>query len=125
MRHLTHCEHGTLHLRWRRSTVQLTPLEFNSLAQFLAKWRENESTAATSDNCASLFRDSSGMIQLWVVGVGLYLTRDDLLLLIELIDEVAQQPNALSFRPSGAGQLAHAGPYRQLRVAPDGVCFAN
>jgi hypothetical protein len=126
MRYLAHCEHGTLHLRWRRSTLQLTSQEFNAMAQFLALWRENERAATASDSCVSLFRDSSGMIQLWIVGVGLYLTHDDLLLLIELIDEVVHQSNALSFEPASAGQqLRNTGQYRELRVVPDGVCFAN
>jgi hypothetical protein len=125
MRYLAHCEHGTLHLRWRRSTLQLTRQEFNGMARFLAMWRENQSAATASDSCTSLFRDSSGMIQLWIVGVGLYLTCDDLLLLIELIDEVAHQPNALSFEAASASQLAHAGQYRELRVELEGVYFAN
>jgi len=125
MRYLAYCEHGTLHLRWRRSTLQLTRLEFNAMAQFLEVWQENEHPPTTSDSCVSLFCDSSGMIQLWIVGVGLYLTRDDLLLLIELIDEVTQQPHTLSFETASAGHLAHTGHYRELRVEPDGVCFAN
>jgi hypothetical protein len=126
MRYLAHCEHGTLHLRWRRSTLQLTQPEFDNVARFLAMWRENESTATALDSCVSLFRDSSGMIQLWVVGVGLYLTRDDLLLLIELIDKVTHQPNPLNCEGASAGQQLHnISQYRELSVEPDGVCFAN
>jgi hypothetical protein len=49
----------------------------------------------------------------------MYLTHDDLLLLIELIGEVAHQPKSPS---PGA---AHAGQYRELRVMPDGVCCEN
>jgi len=119
VRYIAQCEHGTLHLRWRRSALQLTADEFAAVARFLGRWSKHECSATASDSCISLFRDSSGMIQLWIVGAGLYLTHADLLLLIELISEATHQPNARSF------EAAHAGQYRELRVAPDGVCFDN
>ena len=125
VRYIAQCEHGTLHLRWRRSALQLTEDEFAAVARFLGRWSEHEHSATAADSCISLFRDSSGMIQLWIVGVGLYLTHDDLLLLIELISEVAHLPNTLNIGVAHAGQFAHAGQYRDLRVMPDGVCFEN
>ncbi len=88
------------------------------MARFLAMWLENERAATATGSCISLFRDSSDMIQLWIVGVGLYLTHDDLLL-IELIGEVVHQPKSLSLGTTSVSQ------YRDLRVAPNGVCFEN
>jgi hypothetical protein len=119
VRYIAQCEHGTLHLRWRRSALQLTADEFAAVTRFLGRWSKHECSATESDSCISLFRDSTGMIQLWMVGAGLYLTHDDLRLLIEMLDEAAHQPNALSFT------AAHAGQYRELHVTPEGVCFEN
>jgi hypothetical protein len=125
VRYIAQCEHGTLHLRWRRSAVQLTADEFAAVARFLGSWSKHERSATALDSCISLFRDSSGMIQLWIVGAGLYLTPDDLLLLIELIEEAGHQPNALNLGADHAGQFVRPNQYRNLHVMPDGVCFEN
>jgi hypothetical protein len=78
-----------------------------------------------ADGCISLFRDSSGMIQLWMVGTGLFLTRDDLLALIAMISEVARQSSTRHGERADTIRIRRAEQYRELRVTPDGVCFEN
>ncbi len=83
-RHITVCSHGVVHTSWDGVTLRLKHHDFIELNRFL------RSVAATVDdhggNHANHFRrHGDGRVELWLFGMGLYLSEADLLLLTDLV----------------------------------------
>jgi hypothetical protein len=89
--YVAQCEHGTLHLVWRRSTMQFHPSEFRHIAGSLERWSTNADQHIVEDSCVRLFQQPSGGVQLWLCGVGMLLTLLEVHTLIIMLCTAALQ----------------------------------
>lgn len=83
-RYIAQCEHGTLFLNWYRAKVHASEEEFIALANFIVTAADENKGEARSE-FGYLRCDKRGYYQVWLLGMGLYLTADDFLLLVALM----------------------------------------
>lgn len=92
-RYIAQCEHGTVHLVWHHAVLQVRAGDFVRLANFLNTWTAYGAESA----CDAVFRlhqSDSGAAQLWIGGIGLYLTPFDLLALNDMAQAATTQLTA-------------------------------
>lgn len=83
------CEHGTLHLNWWRLVLSFHPDEFLMIARTLRRY-DPESRATLASPCVVLMWNSEEMVQLWLMRVGLYISADELTILLDLLAQACQ-----------------------------------
>lgn len=124
-RYIAQCEHGTIFLVWHRLALQMRPEEFARTAQIIERWCTDEDQPMIGDSFIRIFEQSSGHAQLWIGGVGLYLSPCDVLDLISLMRTAGQQLAAAQTTEPATDAGWHAAAYRELHVVPAQTVFDN
>ncbi|NOK62401.1 MAG: hypothetical protein GFH27_549293n135 [Chloroflexi bacterium AL-W] len=103
-RTVTVCEDGLLALRWQRSIVFLHPHELIHAYRTLRHWTQQSGRPFCGGRSVNCFCDSSGAVQLWMYGVGFYLTGGDFVALVDLlqttVDMLSEENDNTDFRGS-------------------------
>ena len=90
-RTVTICEDGLLALRWQRSIVFLHPHELIHAYRTLCHWTEQPRRPFYGSRYVNCFCDSTGTVQLWMYGVGFYLTGGDFAALLDLLQTTVEK----------------------------------
>jgi hypothetical protein len=123
-RYLLQCEHGTLHLIWHHAAMQFPLHDFLRLARFLDTWTDN-GTTTVCDGFIRLYQSETGNVQLWLSGVGVYLTPFDMLSLTDMAQTAAARIAGIEQAPTLRCQSLTMDLYRVLEVAPQHVSYSN
>jgi hypothetical protein len=89
-RNITQCEHGTVHLNWYRASLHMPAQDFMKVVSFLED-SANEDRDTLRDEVGLMKRDERGRVQLWLMGMGLYLDSADFLLLVDLTRQAVRK----------------------------------
>lgn len=90
-RTVTVCEDGLLALRWQRSIVFLHPHELIHAYRTLRHWTQQPERPFYGGRYVNCFCDSSEAVQLWMYGVGFYLTGCDFVALVDLLQVTVER----------------------------------
>lgn len=105
-RYVARCEHGRLFLAWGRATLRLNPDDLPAIARFLRGAR----TEATRDR---YYQDGEhyalevhqGYLQIWLAGVGFYLSRADVERMLTMVEATVQALADASQPPAGRSTI--------------------
>lgn len=122
-RYMALCADGTLALVWERAVVQFCPNELERVVRLLECWASDLEQTWASDDLLTICRDAGGAMQLWLDGVGLYLTGDDLLVLASLVQIAMLRLQESS--PHVLAARSHTEAFYALHLPPDTRVWHN
>jgi hypothetical protein len=115
--YVAQCEHGTIHLVWRRTALQFHSSEFLGIAQTLKCWSTSDDLDITGDSCVRLYQRSSGWMQLWLCGVGLNLAPLEVHALIVMVSAAALQLRRA--QAQAVSPLSQLAAYQPVQAIPN------
>lgn len=121
--YVAQCEHGTIHLVWRRTALQFHLSEFLRIARTLECWSTSDEPHIMDDSCVRLFQQPSGWIQLWLCGVGLNIAPLEVHTLIVMMCAAVLQLHRA--QAQAVSQLPQLATYQPIQAIPNGTWSNN
>ncbi|PIE79609.1 MAG: hypothetical protein CSA11_11495 [Chloroflexi bacterium] len=85
-RNITRCEHGTVHLHWYRASLHMPAEDFYEVTSFLENAIHEDLPKACSPK-AFYWMDRQAHYYVWLMGMGLYLSAADFLMLVDMMQQ--------------------------------------
>ncbi len=95
-RHVSICEHGTVHLTWGMTTFRFRPKDFAYLARILDE-KAGMPDGAPCDEPICLSSNAESVVTLRILEFGVFLSPVDFLLLVDMVTNALQRLNTLPF----------------------------